>query len=441
MTRRNAFRAVILRGAEGVRQFVELFQPKKAFAVKHTMHAAKQIPNSIKSLTIRMGEEGDSLQRVQAEFEHILNAATRVENVSLDIKDSFGFMPLKDNKPWLPVMRTLSLSQLGEVDNASWHAVKLARLRRFPLLRDIRLVYGSVEPISSHRPSERNLQPVQQVKTLYLGGEEYLASRDVARTAALFTSLESVEVDLEALYDEDGDILDYGPLLQAIPPGSLTRLAITTPLEYDWEEDELPPLGLEADFARFVHLEFLSLGAGTFDRSGEVISILMAHLPKLKSLKLREFAYIRAARLLEYVRQKGGSTRALRQLIIDIFDEPDLEGNFIPSESPEEADAWYGTYDLDADWDRVIWPQDFTPAEAIELVDVGAEEGVEILGSIVEAVEVEKLRLRELQYLADRREAVMYDISGLFELVEGVGEVVEKEGMSTPGDGPSQEDS
>lgn len=124
---------------------------------------------------------------------------------------------------------------------------------------------------------------------------------------------------------------------------------------------------------------------------------------------------MRAAKLLSFVRQKGGPGRALREVECDIFYGV-VDDDAFPTSMPENPAVMDGTFELDEWWDLPLWQSDFTFAQARELVEAGQEVGVRITGELLDAIGTETARAHEQAYLDARRDE--WDGSRLSSLFE-----------------------
>ncbi|BGP39150.1 hypothetical protein JCM10449v2_003088 [Rhodotorula kratochvilovae] len=275
-------------------------------------------------------------------------------------------------------------------------------LRRFPSLRTVHICINwdrGEETEVVARP--RKVPEILQVKSLHLFAGETLSTSGAANFIAHFPRLETLELTVRGA-------VDVGPFLQACPT-SIKDLIVQLP--DDGDDEDPAPLNIDADLARFVNLTHLTLGRCTYAPSCEVFPILATHLPHLSSLTLLHDTPLVAAKLLPFVRSRGGPSGALKCLVIDSF-----FGHAYPrpSSEPDRADVRDGTFSFPGNWTLPRWTRAFTHADARELLALAKKVGVELTGSIFEAIEVEELRVREEAYVQERRDEVLYSLRGLF---------------------------
>jgi hypothetical protein len=352
----------------------------------------------------------------------VLAHATRVKRLTVIGPRALGYLvPAKSGFRWLRELEQLTLEVCGG-SVQHWNAGHLSRLRRFRRLKELHLDLSNLGNFAAQPTASQTttLKPIQQIHQLHLRLEDSIVPAEIARCVALFSGLRKFVIDLDVVDDfddagrEDG-LIGLGDLLQAVPASRLSHLVIDVPYVYEMFPEDVPWPGLtiEADLARFHRLTRLSLCYNTFHRAGELFDILAAHVPRLQSLTLGRFAYVRAAKLLSFVRQRGGPSRALKELECDIFDGY-VDASAIPSRMPERSDVIDGTFELDEWWELPLWQSDFTFAQAQELVTAGQEVGVRITGTLPGAIRTETARVREQAFLDERRDEYLYDLSSLF---------------------------
>lgn len=348
----------------------------------------------------------------------VLSEATHVKSLTLDGPRALEYLvPADSGLNWLSELEELSLRSY--TDYAPELKVEyFSRLCRFPRLKDLHLDLSYLGDGASPA-TQTILPPVPQVTHLYIEIGEVGVHAELARCVPLFSGIKRLALDFDNLIlagvGDDGD-LDLGGLLQAAPASRLSQLAFIAPcIEDSLHEIPWPGLTIEADLARFHRLTRLSLCYNTFHRAGELFDLLAQHIPRLRYLTLGRFAYVRATKLLSFVRQKGGPGRALREVECDIFYGV-VDDDAFPTSMPEDPDVMDGSFQLDEWWDLPLWQFDFTFAQARELVEAGQEGGVRITGEILDAIGTETARAHEQAYLDGRRDE--WDGSRLISLFE-----------------------
>ena len=449
MARRNLFRAVRIWTPERLQRFASLMRPMhRTYRDPGLLRELWQSGRLIKVLNIKVQPvrprwrsppdssdsddstaEGSVTPDVNPEIDDstasrqvraVLTQATRVRRLSLSGPRALEYLvPAKSGCGWLREVEQVKLKICG------WRAQHpsaelVSRLRRFPCLQELQLdLSENFAPPPT--PSQKTLLPVPQIHRFHLSLESSAVPTELARCVTLFTGISKLVVDINVVEDFDEaatehDFVGLASLLQAVPASQLITLFISCPYDEDMVPDELPGLGLtiEADLARFNRLTHLSLCHNTFHRAGELFDLLAKHVPRLQYLALGHYAYVRAAKLLSFIRQKGGPGRALEEVQCDIFFGA-IDSSRIPSEMQEDSSVRDGTFELAEWWDLPLWQSDFTFAQAQELVMAGQEVGVQITGDLPEATRTETARVREQAFLDERRDEFLYhDLSSLF---------------------------
>ena len=449
MARRNLFRAVRIWTPERLQRFASLVRPMhRTYRSPGLLRELWQSGRLIKVLDIKVqpprrrwrtppdaSDSDDSTAEgsvtpdvmpdiadstASSQIRAVLTQATRVRRLTMSGPRALEYLlPAKSGFAWLRELEQLTLKIFGGSVQL-WSAEGLSRLRRFPRLKELYL------DLSDHfapppTASQTTLLPVPQLHQFHLSLESSAVPTELARCVTLFTDIKKLVVDINVVEDFDEaatehDFVGLGGLLQAVPASRLSTLVISCPYDKDMFPDELPGPGLtiEADLARFNCLTHLSLCHNTFHRAGELFGLLVKHVPQLQYLTLGRYAYVRAAKLLSFVRQKGGPGRALEEVQCDIYFGA-IDSSRVPSEMQEDSSVMDGTFELAEWWDLPLWQSDFTVAQAGELVTAGQEVGVRITGDLPEAIRTETARVREQAFLDERRDEFLYhDLSSLF---------------------------
>ncbi|GAA5986488.1 hypothetical protein JCM10908_003772 [Rhodotorula pacifica] len=424
MTRRNLFRDVQINTNDRLSRFATLLRPvPPTFRDLDLLAEIKGTGSLIRHLSIiaRPAHSRDPsiTSTALSNARTVLSRALRVKSLELHGPRSLEYLtPRKMGLTWLRELEELTLDDFSEA-NGRWDSEPLSRLRRFRRLKELHLDLSDIDRFSPPGSvSQATLPSVPQVKQLYLHVGGPIVPAEFARSVALFTGIKKLDIELN-LFDEgandENDPIDLGQFLQAVPTTKLSDLSIDFLFvdELDPDDDGLPNLTIEADLARFHRLTRLFLCCNIFNRGGELLDILAAHLPLLQHLTFDHYAHVRASKLIAFVRKKGGSTRAMKELQYSaIFGSLDDEPP--PSSTPEDRDVVSGAFLLSDIWTLPHWQHDFTSSQAEELIEAGRETGVRITGDILEAMEVEEVREREQAYLDERREEYLYDLSSLF---------------------------
>ncbi|GAA5894424.1 hypothetical protein JCM8208_006232 [Rhodotorula glutinis] len=311
----------------------------------------------------------------------------------------------------LPAFNLLMLKEIlfFEVDTdpgAPLSQGHFVHLRRFPALRELLIDFvwddGSAFE-TAQAPHRHHVGPSPVTKlSLYAG--ESLTTPGAALFIADFAQLTYLDLNLR------GGI-DLGPFLQACPL-TLTVLKIhyCDELLQD-DEQEVDPLHVEADLARFVHLTDLTLGASMFSPTCELFPILSSHLPRLRTLTLEPGTRLVANKVLHYVLARGGPARRLDKLVLDSVS---VHLHPLPSQSPDRPDVVDGTFRFRHRWMLPNWTRRFGLADAHKLLATAKRVGVQVEGTILRAVEYDEVREREEAYLQTRRDEVLYSLRALF---------------------------
>ncbi|GAA5844054.1 hypothetical protein JCM9279_003717 [Rhodotorula babjevae] len=309
----------------------------------------------------------------------------------------------------LAKLQELSLSSVEAESGTPLSQGHFVRLRRFPALRVLSLslewdgdeseAFGTVR---TSRPSATGLSPVTD---LSLQGGESLGTPGAALFIADFAQLTRLELAVR-------DHVDLGAFLQACP---VTITDLTIHLADELEGDEIEPLHVEADLARFVHLTDLTLGAHMYSPACELFPTLSSYLPCLRTLSLETGTQLVADKLLNFVLARGGPCRRLETVILDSIDAHWFP---LPSEHPEYPGVENGIFDFRREWLRPKWTRRFGLADARELIAAAKRVGVELAGETVRAVEYDEVRAREEAYLQTRRDDILYSLRDLFEELE-----------------------
>lgn len=448
MSRRNLFRAVRLSTPERLQRFASLLRPMhRTYRDPSLLRELWQSGSLIKVLEIRVlpppprgrtstdsSDSDDSTAEVSvtpnvepntddltasSHVRVVLTQATRVRRLTMSGSRALEYLvPANSGFRWLRELEQLKLI-FFDGRGQHWNAERLSRLRRFPRLKELRLDLSN-EFAPPPTASQTTLLPVPQIHQLHLQLDTCAVPAELARCATLFAGINKLVVEINVMEDFDEaatehDLVGLGSLLQAVPASRLSSLVVSCPFANEMFPEDVPWPGLtiEADLARFHRLTRLSLCHNTFHRAGELFDILAAQVPRLQYLTLGRHAYVRATKLLLFVRQSGGPGHALRELRCDIFDGY-VDDSAIPSRMPERSDVTDGSFQLDEWWDLPLWQSDFTFVQARELVATGQEVGVQITGEIIDAIGTETARAHEQAYLDARREEYLYDLSSLF---------------------------
>ena len=449
MSRRNLFRNVRLLTPERLQRFAGLLRPvHRTYRDPSLLREVRQTGRLVKVLVISAQSYKSppqistvsseyptangsytsivrSHRKVSAASSHIrtiLSQATHVKSLTLHGPRALEYLaPAKSGFGWLRELEQLSLENLdGPAQH--WTAECLSRLRRFPQLKELHLDLPHLRDGASPPTAlETTLQPVPQVLHLSLQITDLVVPVDFARCAALFSGLEELMVDLGSLaFPNIGgdDTIGVGDLLQAFPVSRLRNLVITASVFarvlaqiFRW-----PGLSLEADLARFNRLTRLSLCCNFFHRAGQLFDLLAEHVPQLQYLELGNEAYVRAAKLLSFVRRRGGPGRALKGIQCDII-SASFGNPPVPSEMPQDPRVITGTLELAKWWRLPAWLVDFTRTQACRLIIAGHAVGVRITGTLLDAIHVERVRIREQVFLNRQKEEWekhLYDVSSLF---------------------------
>ncbi|KPV77535.1 uncharacterized protein RHOBADRAFT_41529 [Rhodotorula graminis WP1] len=307
-------------------------------------------------------------------------------------------------------LKEISLYEFGTYSETSPSYGHFARLRRFPALRDLVIdcmwhegeAFGAVQ---TYRPPVTGPSPVTN---LSLSAGESLTTPAAAVFIADFAQLTRLEITLR------GGV-DLGSLLQACPV-ALKVLTIHYCEELLEGEEEVDPVNVEADLARFVHLRELTLGKGTFSPTCELFPILSSHEARLRTLTLEPGTTLVADKLRNFVFARGGPSRQLEYLVLDsvsFYSYPR------PSLFPNRRDVIDGTFRFERRWILPQWTRRFGLGDARAVMAAANRVGVRLEGTVVEAVEYDAVRASEEAYLQTRRDESLYSLRTLFKEVEG----------------------
>ena len=436
MTRRNLFRSVRLSTPERLQRFANLIQPMhrtysdpsllqevsrtarliKVLAISvrppksrvRTSAVSDASDNAEVSVTPHVAPNTDDLS-ASSHVRAILSQATHVRRLTMSGPRALEFLvPAKSG--WLHGLEQLELKIRGG-QAQHWNAECLSRLRHFRRLKELYLDLSKLgESALPPTASSTTLRPVPQIHQLHLHLRTCTIHAEIATCMTLFSGIKKLVVDLNIVEGADNvdarEVIDLGDLLQAVPASHLSNLTISCPDVDDIDPEDaeaVPGLTIEADLGRFNCLTRLSLCYNTFHRAGDLFDLLAMHVPRLQYLALGRYAYVRAAKLLSFIRQKGGPGRALKELECDIFDGS-FEWRRVPTANPEDPRVVDGTFDLDEMWELPGWQSDFTFAQAREVFTAGHEVGVRITGDLLWAIYVETRRAREQAFLDERRD-------------------------------------
>lgn len=405
--RRHKFQRIFIKSTPELQSFARLVEARDAFLVSQVDETSVgdhvrwlEVPHFAVSLT-----NEDKAKRALAPLRCIFRYCH--ELVSLVCLGSSAMRVLLSlqgaSLPRLLKLEYLAFTELdAERDSplARGHAV---RLRRFPALRslDIEVDWEDDDAFGTPDVSPPHVTGQLPITSLTLTAGESLSTPGAARFLADFGLLTELDLTVRGA-------IDIGSLLQAC---STTLMHLSLQMPEDWDDDDTTPLNIDADLARFTHLTHLTLGARTYAPSCEVFPILAAHLPHLSSVILESDTPLVASKILRFVLLRGGPSRSLDKLVID-----SVSGwtPILPSEHPDRPDVVDGTFSFARTWSLPRWTRAFTLADARELVDVAKRVGVEVKGGLVDALEIEDLRVREEAYLQERRDEVLLSLRGLF---------------------------
>ncbi|GAA5947220.1 hypothetical protein JCM3775_007599 [Rhodotorula graminis] len=313
-----------------------------------------------------------------------------------------------------PKLKEISLYEISAQPGMFLSYGHFARLRQIPALRDLVIDFERDDgeafgTLQTSRPPATGPSPVTD---LSLCAGESLATPAAALFIADFAQLNRLEITLR-------DGVNLGPLLQACPV-ALKVLTIHYCEELLEDEDEVEQLNVAPDLARFVHLEELTLGKGTFSPTCELFAILSSHNPRVRILTLESGTKLVADKVLNFVLARGGPSRQLEEVVLDsvyFYSYPR------PSEWPDLPDVVDGTFRFERRWILPKWTRRFGLGDARAVIAAAERVGVRLEGTLAEAVEYDTVRASEEAYLQTRRDEILYSLRGLFGEGEGEGEV------------------
>ncbi|KAJ8294578.1 hypothetical protein BJY59DRAFT_326675 [Rhodotorula toruloides] len=425
-TRRNLFRTVNLAPGRAIDRFHHLLsppKPKNALRLANSTKDDKALGLMVRTLKctqqleyVECPQDDDSGRTVA--MREILSLVRNCTEMTLSGSGLLRvLLPSKRGGVFLPHLTTLRLVELDSEFDDLFNMSRLSRLNRFRSLHRLELHIESdwEDEVDIAKPVKA--RPLRYITSLHLDAGPSLNSPAARNFISHLPNLERLRLELE-------DLVDLGSFLQACPTEHLTELQVYFVDWFDIDgDDSFSPI--DADLARFANLQHLALGRDTLSRSCELFPILAAHLHNLRALELGEDCELVAAKLIAYVAARGGGVSpALERVKVDAFD---ARASPIPSEMPHKPEVRAGTFKISEWWHLPTWTNDFTLADAKELVAVGQKVGVKIEGRLLQAIEVEALREREEEYLQERREEVLYSLRALFEVEDEDGSLKEAE--------------
>ncbi|GAA5894348.1 hypothetical protein JCM8208_006208 [Rhodotorula glutinis] len=414
VVRRHLFETTCIQSRKRLQQFSALVERRGPFLSWPV--GIHSVGTCVRRLTLPRvdvfkGCDQDATKKALVSVRRILQYCGEVEQLTCGNLGPMRVLLSLQAAPFLhlPKLKELFLISVEAERGTPLSQGHFVRLRRFPALRHLTIDFewdgeGSEAfgALDTSRPRATGLSPVTKL-SLYAG--ECLATPSAALFVADFAQLTHLELNIR-------DHVDLGPLLQACP---ITITALTIHLAEELEGEEIGALHVEADLARFVRLEELTLGAQMYSPTCELFPILSSHLPRLRVLTLELGTHLVADKLLKYVRARGGPSRRLEKVVLD-----SVEADFdpLPSLHPDRPDVVSGTFRFSRNWTLPEWTASFGLADAHELIAAAAKVGVELEGETVRAAEYDAVRAREEAYLQTRRDDILYSLRGLFEELE-----------------------
>ncbi|BGP31244.1 hypothetical protein JCM10296v2_003008 [Rhodotorula toruloides] len=424
-TRRNLLGTVNLISSRSIGRFHHLLSPpkaKNAARLANTTKGDKDLGLMVKNFYSRgvgyVERPHDDDEGHTIAVRKILSLVRECEVIQLEGSGLVRvLLPSKHGSLSFPKLHTLRLLELDADHDKLFNMSRLSRLNRFRSLRqlEMQIDFDWEDDVDLSKPSKA--RPLSHITNLSLVAGRSLGTPAARNFIEHFPHLQRLDLHLQ-------DLADLGLFLQACPTEHLTHLKVSFVHRFDiHEEDSFVPV--DADLARFTNLQHLALGYDIFSRLCELFPILAAHVHHLRSIEFSEECDLVASKLIAYVAAKGGgASRALERVKVDAFY---ARADPIPSEVPNNPDVRAGTFKFSERWHLPAWTDDFTLADAKELVAVGQKVGVKIEGRLLQAIEVESLREREEVYLQERREEVLYSLRALFEVEDEDGSLKEAE--------------
>ncbi|GAA6016076.1 hypothetical protein JCM10207_004434 [Rhodosporidiobolus poonsookiae] len=393
-TRANLLRRVAILSSARLRNFVEAFPAWKR--ANKPAPEPSNLPQIWKGNLARLVKELDlpdidfsddkELRDCQV-TRKILAAAKGTEVLRLEGTGALRVLLMTFQRyPPLQHLHTLELADFDALHIPLYDMAHLGVLRLFPSLKHLDMDVHYEADEADPAPVKR-VQPVPNIMHLSLSAGLSLSSASASNFISHFTRLTHLTLTLT-------DLCQLSLFLEAV---SRTLVALTVEFHVDiaWQDAE-PGIVLDRYLARFNNLEKLSLDERTFSPR---IFTALSGLSALRTLYLAPASNLEfdAAILIRYLR----------------------------GQNPDDPDVANATYDIEDQWDLPAWTPSFTFDDAKEIVRLADSMALDMNEELREAVEVEELRRREERYLEERREEVLYDIAGLFELGSGADEAGE----------------
>ncbi|GAA5970570.1 hypothetical protein JCM11641_007355 [Rhodosporidiobolus odoratus] len=422
LTRRNLFRCVVLascpRSNRRISNLTRTIFPKATMGLQRSLAGDRHLGLHVRELhlPLAVGEssEGAADEDI-SRGKRILRAVKEVEVLSLDGSTWIPALLPKKGEFRLPRLGSLSLELFDTHQTKHYDMVYFSRLRRFSALEHLAITLCQADEASADLASPVKFKPLLQVKHLELTGGLSLSSSSASNFISHFTHLDRLDLTLT-------DLAELSLVLEAAPT-SLTSLSIEFDLSIEWEPGE-PGIIVDQQVSRFTQLTNLTLGENTF--SSALFPILTSHLPSLLTLALTcgEFVELDASKVLAYLhslqarehRSPSPSPSSVHNLLKEFdFDAFYVSVDLIPSQNPDRPMVADGTMRLDEWWSFPHWTREFSYHHAKEIVCAAEAAGVELKGSLLEAIETEELKRKEERYLLERQDDVLMAIAGLFE--------------------------
>ncbi|BGP15162.1 hypothetical protein JCM10213_008698 [Rhodosporidiobolus nylandii] len=413
LTRRNLFRRVVLHSHRRLFTLLRLFHPsdlRSLRSLRASLAGDVDLGMHVRELHLPVIEleqdEGADREDLVA-AKRILSSVTDIE--VLEVKSSAILRVLLPKKGGFRFSRLSSLSfELLDAKNARLYDMSyFGRLRRFPALKTLSIDISQPDEAEARYlavPSQ--VKSLPHIKDLEVSAGLSLSSNSAAGWVSHFLHLDALTLTLH-------DLAELSLFLTAAPT-TLTSLSIHFDLDIEWEPGE-PGILVDGHIARFTRLKKLSLGEKTF--SSALFPILAQSLPSLSHLALScgEWVEVEASKILDFlssVSSRSTKRRPLSHFKLDAFYAcVDL----LPSKNPTRPSVEDGTFRIEDWWSLPSWTREFTYKQAGEIVRAAEAAGIAFSGSLLEAIEVEELRVQEEKYLLERRDDVLLSLAALFE--------------------------
>ncbi|GAA5823486.1 hypothetical protein JCM11251_000651 [Rhodosporidiobolus azoricus] len=404
-TRRALFRNVYI-PRRRLQTFSQLLRPtnsRQVKALRSTLDGDRPLGLNIRELFLTAvryePDEEDSNPDCKA-VRRVLSSASNVERLTIEGSGLLKLLLPPEGAFRLTKVRSLHLESLDAKRIHLYDMQCLGQLKFWPGLRKLSMHverWGEEQLAEADVAHPHRDSPLPRIHTLELSAGVSLSTPSASNFIAHFTGLTTLSLELSI----------PAPLSSFLEAASLSLTSLSIYLDID-EDTAEQGIVLDPLLGRFANLTTLHLGERTY--SSHLFRLICHSLPRMSTLDLAcgRHVQIDASRLQAYLRCRP---RSLESLTLDAFD---AKPGLIPSKTPHDPRIASGVCRLEQSWVFPLWTTTFSFEDAKEIVRLADEAGIELRGSLLYAIEVEELKVRENKYLQDRADDILLSLAALF---------------------------